>query len=66
MEVALIIIALLALGALIAWSRAKTQVTKAREALVRAETERDAHAESFEREVKERTLRPSATTSRRS
>ena len=55
MEVALIISTLLALGALIAWSRAKTQVTNAREALARAETERDAHAKSVDREVEERT-----------
>ena len=51
MEITLIILALLALGALIAWSRAKTQVTNAREALARAETERDAHANSVDREV---------------
>ena len=54
MEVALIIFALLAIGAVIAWSRAKTQLTKAREALVRAETEQEAHANSVDREVEER------------
>ena len=55
MEITLIILALLALGALIAWSRAKTQVTNAREALARAEAERDVHANSVDSEVGERT-----------